>query len=304
MSQRRQDARKAQQERRRQERRNARVEARRTVTSAPPGTKPERVTVPTKPARARRSNRIWWIVGAGIVGLIVLAGIIFLVMQQLKPLPGTHYPTNGNQHVTLGEAHGAYFTNPPTSGWHLDPIPNPGIYNQPKRPEELGHFMEHGGVWVLYTCPDGCSDLVQQLTDVVNKEIDGNHPVALAPYPPPGYPLPDHKISMIAWQWMEGLDDFNAGTIQNFIERHTCQYNPEGPGWCGQVKGKLSDEPVDAGAAGFNAVTATPEAAPALPASQGASAPAAAAPTPPAAVPAPNAAGPAPPPAASPMAGH
>jgi hypothetical protein len=287
MSQRRQDARRAQQERRRQERRNARVEARRTALSqAPPGTRP-RVAVPVRPARNRR---IWWIVGSSLVAALIIAGIVFLVIQQRQPLPGTKYPTNGNQHVTLGEPHGAYFSNPPTSGWHLDPIPNPGIYSQPKKPEELGHFMEHGGVWVLYTCPDGCPDLVQQLTDVVNSETARNKPVALAPYPPPGYPLPDHKISLISWQWLEGLDSFDKNKIETFIERHNCQYNPEGPGWCGQVKGKLAPEAVDAGASGFNAVTATP--APAGSATPAAPAAATAAP-------APSGVGPTPPPAAS-----
>ncbi len=258
MSQRRQEARKAQQERRREERRQTRVQARRTQPTAPaaPGVKPARVVL--TPARPARSNRLPLILAAIVGGLVVLALIAWLLWQQFKPLPGEQVESNGNAHVEQGQAHGAYFSNPPTSGWHLNPIPNPGIYTNPKLPEELGHFMEHGGVWVLYTCPDGCAELVEQLTRVVNNEIDRNKPVALAPYPAAGATPPERRINVVAWQRILSMDEFNGSQIEDFIERLSCRYNPEGPGWCGTVKGKVANDPKDAGENGFNAATPGP----------------------------------------------
>ena len=287
MSQRRQDARKAEQEKRREaereKRRQQKVSERRTV--APSGTTKTTTTTTTTPSgsgtgtrprpaapattarldrmvapsRMQRRDRRPLIIGSTIGGIVLLALVGWLIYQQTRPLPGVHFNSNGNQHVIQGDAHGAYFSNPPTSGWHLDPIPNPGIYDQARTPESVGHFMEHGGVWVLYTCPDGCADEVQQLTDLVNKQTGRNHPVALAPYPAAGYTAPEHRFNLVAWQRMLSLDNVDTGKMNDFIERLQCQYNPEGPGWCGAVKGKIGEVKTPE-SGGFNAV-ATPSGA-------------------------------------------
>jgi hypothetical protein len=271
MSQRRQDARRAQQDKRREERRNARVQQRKTttvtpaaVTPAKTATRTTRTATPLK--RGRRIRPLYVIAGVAAALLVIL--IILLVRDKTQALPGTHYPSNGNAHVTLGQSHGAYYTNPPTSGWHMDPIPNPGIYTTPMAPEQLGHFMEHGGVWALYTCPNGCDDVVSQLANIVNEQLSKKHPVALAPYPPAGYPLPEHRINIISWQYMLSLDDVDAGKINDFMDVHQCRYTPEGTG-AGCRVGKRGDtEPEkDAGPSGFQYVappapTAAPGASP------------------------------------------
>lgn len=255
MSQRRQEARKAKQERRRQERRDARVEQRRARTS-PAGltASPAKTAVPV---RRRRNTRLLWIVAGVAAGALVLALVGYLIWSRFKPLPGEKFTSNGNAHARAGQPHGAYFTNPPTSGWHYDDIPRPGVYTSPRHPEELGHFMEHGGVWVLYTCPEGCDDLAQQLADIVNEQIDRNNPAAVAPYPPPGYPRPEHTINVVAWRYKLSLDEFRRDTIEEFVERHACRYNPEGGPYCTGVRGASTEEK-DAGEDGFNLVPATP----------------------------------------------
>jgi hypothetical protein len=273
MSQKRQDARRAAQERRRQERRAARVQQRRaqaaaaTATTARPGPTREAVA-----ARKARTTRLLKIAGGAVGGVIVAAIVGFLVWQQFRPLPGTEYPSNGNAHVTPGEPHGAYFSNPPTSGWHYADIPKPGIYTRPREPEELGHFMEHGGVWVLYTCPDGCPEDVEQLKQIVDSAIDRDRPVALAPFPPADtperqYPKPAHKINVVAWQWLLGLDSVDKAKIEDFIGRHACRYNPEGGPYCGGTRGSARAEVRDAGDQGYFAIrtpTATPAPLPTL----------------------------------------
>ena len=271
MSQRRQDARKAQQERRRQERRNARVQQRRARAAATPATastttaRTARGEAPAKPVRTVRNTRPLWIAAGVAAGALALAAVAFLIYTLREPLPGEKFPSNGNDHVEFGQPHGAYFSNPPTSGWHTAEIPRPGVYTLGRTPEELGHFMEHGGVWVLYTCPDGCPELADQLKDEVNRAIDKNLPVAVAPYPAQGYQAPEKPINVTAWQYKLSMDEFDRGKIQEFIERHACRYNPEGGPYCPIVKGSANSEAKDAGEEGFNAVTVvtlTPTAVP------------------------------------------
>ena len=168
-------------------------------------------------------------------------------------LPGTRYPSNGNGHLTdAQQTHGAYFSNPPSSGWHTAPVPRPGVYTQPKSPEDIPHFLEHGGVWILYTCPSGCSDVTERLHEIVNRSIDAGRPVAVAPYPEHGRQPPMRRINAVAWQYILETDELDVRTIQRFIEAHACRYNPEGGPYCSGVRGRVEPDR-DAGATGFNA---------------------------------------------------
>ena len=295
MSQRRQDERSAARERRREERRHARIEQRRSQTvQARPNASVARELAVAKAAaeqRVARAKRTRLYAIGGVAGLVAVALAAFLFIQQRKPLPGVGFDTNGSQHVEIGDAHGAYFSNPPTSGWMTEAIPNPGVYTEPQQPEDLMHFMEHGGSWILYTCPadcapvsatlraideakrnrqnytcpegDGvCTDLLQ-LHTIATGQTDKRRPVALGLYPAKGSTPPEQKISAIAWQRLLSLDTVDQGKIVAFVERMTCRYNPEGPGWCNVARGKADNKPQDA-PNGFNAREATaPTAAPA-----------------------------------------
>lgn len=283
MSQRRQEARRAERERRRQQRREQRLEQRRvSPASATGGTATTAAKARTVGRAARR--RLPWIIAGIAAGVVLAVGIVVVVRAQMAPLPGQKFPTNGNAHVLPGEAHGAYFSNPPTSGWHYDSVPAPSseAYTEPLAPEALPHFMEHGGVWVLYR-PDVGDEVKQQLKAIVDKYLARKKPVALAPYPPAGYPQPEHPINVIAWQYLLGLDTVDRKKIEDFIERHACRYTPEGTGagnGCprGVVRGQTAPA-VDAGENGFK--VPTPTAAPQPTAAAGPTTPVAVGPTPP-----------------------
>jgi hypothetical protein len=284
MSQRRQDARKAAQDRRRQERREARqqVQRRRATTARAAGTSttaPSPVAPAAKPGFFKRrvsigpvTSTVQTLLISAVIAVVLIALVAYLVIEQLEPLPGTKFPTNGNQHVAPGEAHGAYFSNPPTSGWHYADIPAPGVYTRVVEPEGLGHFMEHGGVWVLYTCPEPCQELADQLADIVNRGIDRGNPVAVAPYPPQGREAPPQRINVIAWQYLLSMDEINRGAINEFIDRHACRYNPEGGGICGAVKGSTAS-PQTPESGGFNAITTSATAVATVPATAPAATP-------------------------------
>jgi peptidylprolyl isomerase len=165
-------------------------------------------------------------------------------------LPGVAFRTNGNAHINPGDAHGEYFSNPPTSGWHFVELPKPGIYETALAPEDVPHFMEHGGVWVLYNCPTPCTELVNQLIPIVNQATQANKPVALAPYT-----TMEKKIALVAWRRLDTLDAFDETRVKTFIDKMVCQYNPEGPGYCPNTVGMI-DPAVDARTA--PTVTPTP----------------------------------------------
>jgi len=238
MSQRRQDARRAKQERRRE----AKHEHRTTIRPAPASTidRPKTVAPPAKTGFWTRRNI--WLIGGGIAAVVILLLGWWIVSSVRAELPGEKFPSAGNAHLgSIDEPHVAYTSNPPTSGPHLPTIPKPGIYTQAKRGEDLGHFMEHGGIWVLYNCPDGCDEDVKQLQDIVNNAIDGGRPVALAPFP-----SMDNRLAVTAWQYLLTLDSLDTKQINNFIDRHQCRYNPEGGPYCSGVRGKVDSATTNA----------------------------------------------------------
>jgi hypothetical protein len=65
---------------------------------------------------------------------------------------------------------------------------------------------------VQYNCPEGCDELVQQLTDIFNTY---QSLVIVAPYP--GM---DAKIALTAWGWIDELENFDEARIVDFINGH------------------------------------------------------------------------------------
>lgn len=243
MSQRRQEARQAKQSQRREaSKAAARAAQQRRVTSV---TTPERPRAATPPPPIARRQSFWtprnrWLV-IGLIAALIAAALIFWILRSATAaLPGEGFPSQGGVHLNSPtDPHPPYNSNPPTSGWHLADIPKPGIYAQNRPPETLGHFMEHGGVWVLYNCPGGCPDDVKTLTDLVNKQIDRNHPTALSPFN-----TMDARFAVVAWQRLLTLDSVDTKQINNFIDRLNCRYSPEGAApYCPAQRGKIADAP-------------------------------------------------------------
>ncbi len=228
-----------------------------TTTGDPPPVSPP----------GRRPSRPLLLAGVALAALVLLGGGALAASRlwggddrsgASEPPPGVFYESNGNEHVTLGQAHGAYFSNPPTSGWHMAELPHPGVYTEARTPESLPHFLEHGGVWILYR-PGIDESKLAELRDLTQFKLDLNKPVALAPYPAPGYAVPEKPINVIAWQRLLALDEVDRGEIERFIDWYHCAYTPEGggPGCEPEKRGEFGPAQ-DAGPAGFGAVTATP----------------------------------------------
>jgi cyclophilin family peptidyl-prolyl cis-trans isomerase len=154
------------------------------------------------------------------------------------PLIGQQVATQGNIHVNAGESHVAYNTDPPTSGPHFPMFPRAGVYDAPFVTEYLPHFLEHGGVEVLYNSSTP-PELVAALTAVVRQELirSPDH-VLMAPRPE----MPC-QVTVTAWQRIlafgaAGCQPGSTGRslatgspdlalVRQFIERNECVYDPE-----------------------------------------------------------------------------
>ena len=167
------------------------------------------------------------------MGFIASAFILSLFVQGL-PLqglfqggapdgPGLRVEEQGTTHVSPGEEHPSYNSVPATSGWHYDVPLAParwGIYDEPFDDEVLLHNLEHGYINVHYDCPDGCPELVTQLTELVQEGIDRGGKLLMSPYA--GM---DYRISLTAWTFLDQFDEFDEDRIRAFVSSHESSPN-------------------------------------------------------------------------------
>ena len=177
-------------------------------------------------AAAQRSARIRQIVLLAALAVVLIGVVVAAVMTKgfglanasLTPI-GQTVAVEGSDHVQPG-TEVTYKSRPPTSGPHyptwsqtygfMDPAPPTGIWL---------HNLEHGAIAILYNCPSGCPELVQQLKDLyptlpLGRNARGGQPRALIlPYTDM-----DHKIAVVAWGWKLELDDYDQDQIVRFYE--------------------------------------------------------------------------------------
>ena len=136
-------------------------------------------------------------------------------------IPGERYPSQGNAHIPLDQAHPPYNSTPATSGWHyavpLAPVPW-GLYENPLPDEVLLHNLEHGGIGVHYDCPEGCPDLVDDIVAAILSQPRTK--ILVSPYPA----MPT-RIALTAWNYLDAFDVFDEDRIVAFIEAHESSPN-------------------------------------------------------------------------------
>ena len=160
----------------------------------------------------KKQQRQRWIIGAIGVAVLVLVGVL-VVKAIMTPKPGQAVANMGNAHITETQIGSTiYNSTPPTSGPHLGNLASWGVHSQPIPNEQQIHNLEDGGVVIQYNCPDGCEDLVAQLSAIVKKYEEQ---VVLAPYP--GM---DSRIALTAWTRIDKFDDFDAQRIERFIKAY------------------------------------------------------------------------------------
>jgi Protein of unknown function (DUF3105) len=188
-------------------------------------------------ARARsRRNRKRMLITSGalafailvIAGITVVPGLNATRSNQLKGIntggPVPIAADDGQQHVSPGESHAPYSTEPATSGphWHIAPGASTlapygaparwGVYPVALPDEVLIHNLEHGGIGLHYDCPEGCPDIVKGLEDIVPGSPSF---YIMAPYA--GLPK---KIAITAWRHVMYLDELDRDKILEFVREY------------------------------------------------------------------------------------
>jgi hypothetical protein len=142
--------------------------------------------------------------------------------------PGERFADQGNTHIITGEGHPPYNSVPGTSGWHYDYADGGparwDIYKEPLPDEVLIHNLEHGGIGIHYNCPEGCDELVEQLSRVAGRALDENLKVILSPHTDM-----DSTIALVAWTFIDQFDQFDEDRILDFIRSHESSPNSPEP---------------------------------------------------------------------------
>ena len=108
-----------------------------------------------------------------------------------------------------------YPDRPPGGNPH-DPCWAPwGVHTDLVRDENFVHNLEHGGIDLLYNCPDGCAADVATLTSIAN---DLNVWVVLTPYT-----QMTSKFAMVSWEHRVTMDCVDEPAIKAFYEAHVDQ---------------------------------------------------------------------------------
>lgn len=133
-------------------------------------------------------------------------------------------PIADSPHVSDGTAI-VYASNPPSSGPHYNAWANFQEFDRPVADGHLVHALEHGGVLLLYKCPEdggSCAELVSQLR-AVRAAVpadplcsDGVRTrVILAPRPENST-----AVSAAAWGHTYEADCVDAPSLAAFIDAH------------------------------------------------------------------------------------
>jgi hypothetical protein len=189
----------------------------------------ERQAAQRKAARSATVRRNAVLIGG--VALVIAIAIAVIILagrrgssDQAVTGPGTHFddPVTASgglyQHIPSTQPI-QYDHYPPNHGNHYD-TPRPwGSYDTPVPDAFFVHNLEHGGIVVLYNCPNGCADVATQLKNLPSTLPKdprfGEVKVVVSPYD-----KSDHLISLVAWDWEQDLDSYDFDAIKAFYQAH------------------------------------------------------------------------------------
>jgi hypothetical protein len=143
----------------------------------------------------------------------------FAVWESPAPgRPGHMVDDEGNAHAAEG-APIQYRHDPPSSGTHYVMASAAGVYAEPQPTGNWVHSLEHGYIVLLYNCPTDCPELVSQLRqfyETAPKSVRyGGQKLIIQPYP-----SLQHKLAIVAWDYLDELDDFDAGRLLAFYNAY------------------------------------------------------------------------------------
>jgi hypothetical protein len=164
--------------------------------------------------KAYERNRRQWMmtkIGAGIVGVLILAGIGFLVVEAVRDRELNRVPDGVREYSYAGNMHNNSVTtwteSPPVGGEHYDQWQKCGFYSAPINPGLAVHTLEHGAIWITYR-PDLPQDQIDKLREMASEDAK----LLVSPYE--GLQAP---IVATAWGRQLEIQDADARELKQFI---------------------------------------------------------------------------------------
>ena len=138
------------------------------------------------------------------------------------PDVGERQPLEEAVHIAAGQK-GRWANDPPSSGQHWSaPGVAPVAWGHADRviaPEAWVHNLEHGGVVVLFSCPDGCEadrDGIRRFVETAPKEPTFGEVKLIDTQ----YAVPGHRFAVMAWGWRLFLDAWDPARALAFYQAH------------------------------------------------------------------------------------
>ena len=157
--------------------------------------------------------------GIGVLAGLVILGVALVVFwvarEATAPMPGVPVPNEGAEHVAVG-APLTYRSNPPSSGPHYAGTAPWSFSEAAVSPGLWVHNLEHGGIVLLYKCPQDCRELRGQLRGLYDKLRPsqlGYVKLLVAPDD-----AIEGRIVALAWDRRDTLESFDEDRLRRFYD--------------------------------------------------------------------------------------
>jgi hypothetical protein len=150
---------------------------------------------------------------------LVLAGIVAALIVQEASRPGESVPMMVSNHIEYNPGSPpAYNSDPPTSGPHVQSVPQFKIYTEPMTKELQVHGLEDGGVIIHYKTglDQATVDRLASLAKLyIEQTVPKKNHVLMVPDP-----NLSHPIVLTTWRRIDRLDAFDEARIRRFIDTY------------------------------------------------------------------------------------
>jgi hypothetical protein len=143
-------------------------------------------------------------------------GACEVTVRPVAQEPGTHVPP-----IAVIE----WSSNPPATGSHYSVWARWNrAYTDPVPRGHYVHNLEHGGVVLLYNCPEGCAEDIaglQAVLDALPADPKCASPLRTRTLLTPDPLLPEGvRIAAAAWNWTYTAPCLDPGSLRVFIDEH------------------------------------------------------------------------------------
>jgi len=166
------------------------------------------------------SNKVF----RGIIALLIIGFLALFIKNINHPKAaavGISHPEQSRNHISDGQPHPAYNSDPPSSGPHYAGATAPiswGVYTQEVPDEVFLHNQEHGGITVTYQ-PSLPKDQITKLQKLFAPPYSRNNfePIKTIVT---SRTKDKHVIELAAWKYTLILDKYDENKMVSFYLQH------------------------------------------------------------------------------------